>query len=49
MMPDEAVTDSEQAVRDLETEDVSDEYEPDAYDDGYELDGDERAISDLEN
>jgi hypothetical protein len=43
MMPEEAVTENEQ------TEDVSDEYEPDPYDDGYELSDDERAIVELES
>lgn len=41
-MPEEAVTDSEQ------TEDVSEEYEPEPYDDGYELSDDDRAIAEFE-
>ena len=39
----------EEAVQEAESEDVSDEYEPDPYEDGYELTRHERAIADMES
>ena len=49
MMPIDLPNDAERAQDDLETEDVSDEYEPIAYSEGFELTEEERELADMEN